>query len=54
MNRIRNEFYGDSVDIRHVINGDLGVIEVCKNGDLRYTVFSFVYKKEYEGYFNSE
>ena len=50
MNRIRNEFYGDSVDIRHVINWDLGVIEVYTNGDLRYTVFSFVYKKEYEGY----
>ena len=44
MNRIRNEFYGDSVDIRHVINWDLGVIEVYTNGDLRYTVIREVKK----------
>lgn len=34
----RNEFYGDSVDIWHIINGDLSRIKVYTNGDLRYTV----------------
>lgn len=40
----KNEFYGDSVDIRHETNGDLSVIKVYTNGDLRYTVIREVKK----------
>ena len=40
----KNEFYGDSVDIRHETNGDLSVIKIYTNGDLRYTVIRAVKK----------